>query len=57
MLTSRRFMEKMQLKLDAELVYLEDFKDASTWSDKLAGASAPTFARWRCWNDSSGSTR
>ncbi len=26
-ITSRRFMEKVPLKLDAELVYLEDFKD------------------------------
>ena len=26
-LTSRKFMDKMDFKLDAELVYLEDFKD------------------------------
>jgi acyl-[acyl-carrier-protein]-phospholipid O-acyltransferase / long-chain-fatty-acid--[acyl-carrier-protein] ligase len=25
-LTSRRFMEKMDFQLDAEIVYLEDFK-------------------------------
>ena len=37
-LTSRRFMEKVELKLDAQLVYLEDFKDKATLWDKLAGA-------------------
>lgn len=34
-LTSRRFMEKMDFQLDAELVYLEDFKDRVGLSDKL----------------------
>ena len=36
-LTSRRFLEKLDLKLDAELVFLEDFKDRATLWDKLAG--------------------
>ncbi len=36
-LTSRRFLEKMPLKLDAQMVPLEDFKDRATWVDKLAG--------------------
>lgn len=34
-LTSRRFMEKMKLELEVDVVYLEDFKDAATLSDKL----------------------
>jgi acyl-[acyl-carrier-protein]-phospholipid O-acyltransferase/long-chain-fatty-acid--[acyl-carrier-protein] ligase len=33
-LTSRRFVEKLGLQIDAELVYLEDFKDAATRLDK-----------------------
>jgi acyl-[acyl-carrier-protein]-phospholipid O-acyltransferase/long-chain-fatty-acid--[acyl-carrier-protein] ligase len=37
-ITSKRFMEKVPLKLDAELVYLEDFKDRASLWDKLAGA-------------------
>ena len=36
-LTSRKVMEKMDLKLDAELVYLEDFKDKVTLFDKWVG--------------------
>jgi acyl-[acyl-carrier-protein]-phospholipid O-acyltransferase/long-chain-fatty-acid--[acyl-carrier-protein] ligase len=36
-LTSRRFLEKMDVKLDAELVFLEDFKDRATLWDKLGG--------------------
>src|SRR5574340_267385 len=35
-LSSRRVMEKFDFHLDAELVYLEDFKDRVTWRDKLA---------------------
>ncbi len=34
-LTSRRFMSKMNFSLNAELVYLEDFRDKPTWHDKL----------------------
>ena len=34
-LTSRRLMERFNLKLNAELVYLEDFKDEVTRADKL----------------------
>ncbi len=37
-LTSRKFMDKMNFELDAELVFLEDFKDRVTTGDKLAGA-------------------
>ena len=33
-LTSRKFMEKMDIQLDAEVVYLEDFKDKPTTADK-----------------------
>lgn len=39
-LTSRKFMEKMNFDLDTELVYLEDFKDKVTTGDKLACALA-----------------
>lgn len=37
-LTSRLFMAKMRLSVDAELVYLEDFKDQVTAFDKLVAA-------------------
>src|SRR4029453_6819830 len=33
-LTSRKFMEKMEFQLDADVVYLEDFKDKPTTADK-----------------------
>ncbi|QDV68366.1 Bifunctional protein Aas [Rosistilla carotiformis] len=36
-LTSRRFMEKFDFNLDAEMVYLEDIKDRVGWMDKLSG--------------------
>ncbi len=39
-LTSRRVLSKLDLKLDAEIVYLEDFKDKVTTLDKLEGAVA-----------------
>jgi acyl-[acyl-carrier-protein]-phospholipid O-acyltransferase/long-chain-fatty-acid--[acyl-carrier-protein] ligase len=38
-LSSRRAMEKLDLKIDAELVYLEDFKDKVTAADKLVAAA------------------
>jgi acyl-CoA synthetase (AMP-forming)/AMP-acid ligase II len=38
-LTSRRVMERLQLKLDADLIYVEDLKDKVTWSDKLIAAT------------------
>lgn len=38
-LTSRRAMEKFDLKIDAQLVYLEDFKDRVTTADKLIAAA------------------
>ncbi len=37
-LTSRSVMEKLKLEIDAELVYLEDFRDKATGLDKLAAA-------------------
>ena len=37
-LTSRRFMSKMEFDLDTELVYLEDFKDKPTLADKVSSA-------------------
>jgi acyl-[acyl-carrier-protein]-phospholipid O-acyltransferase/long-chain-fatty-acid--[acyl-carrier-protein] ligase len=37
-LTSRRFMERFNFKLDAELLYLEDLREQVTTADKLAGA-------------------
>jgi acyl-[acyl-carrier-protein]-phospholipid O-acyltransferase / long-chain-fatty-acid--[acyl-carrier-protein] ligase len=43
-LTSRRVMERFDLRLDAELVYLEDFVHKITLADKLAGAAAARFA-------------
>jgi acyl-[acyl-carrier-protein]-phospholipid O-acyltransferase/long-chain-fatty-acid--[acyl-carrier-protein] ligase len=33
-ITSRKFMDKMDFKLDAEIVYLEDLKDKPTAADK-----------------------
>jgi acyl-[acyl-carrier-protein]-phospholipid O-acyltransferase/long-chain-fatty-acid--[acyl-carrier-protein] ligase len=36
-LTSQRVMEKLDLKINAELVYLEDFKEQITLADKLVG--------------------
>ena len=38
-LTSRRVMEKLDLEIDAELVYLEDFKEKVTFADKLIAAA------------------
>ena len=47
-LTSRQVMSKLELDLDAELVYLEDYKSQVTLGDKVAGAigayALPTFA-------------
>lgn len=37
-ITSRKFMEKFDFKLNAELVFLEDFRERVTLADKLAGA-------------------
>ena len=37
-LTSKKFMEKLAFELDAEVVYLEDFKDKPTMGDKLLAA-------------------
>lgn len=42
-LTSRKFMDKMDFKLDAELVYLEDFKDKATSTDKAIGYAQANF--------------
>ncbi|QGJ72405.1 AMP-dependent synthetase and ligase [Planctomycetales bacterium 10988] len=38
-LTSRRFVEKLGMDLDGELVYLEDLKDKVTFFDKFVGFS------------------
>ena len=38
-LSSRRVMERLKLKLDAEIVYLEDFQGRSRLGDKLAAAA------------------
>jgi acyl-[acyl-carrier-protein]-phospholipid O-acyltransferase/long-chain-fatty-acid--[acyl-carrier-protein] ligase len=47
-LTSRRLVERFNLKLKAELIYLEDFKDKATRADKLAAAAA-TWLMPRRW--------
>ncbi len=39
-ITSRQFMEKVKLEVDAELVYLEDFRSKAGFWDKLACAFA-----------------
>jgi acyl-[acyl-carrier-protein]-phospholipid O-acyltransferase / long-chain-fatty-acid--[acyl-carrier-protein] ligase len=39
-LTTRRVLEKIPLRLDAELVFLEDLKDRVTWRDKIFCAAA-----------------
>ncbi|MGA2255824.1 MAG: AMP-binding protein, partial [Thermoguttaceae bacterium] len=39
-LTSRRVMERLQIDIDTDLVYLEDLKEQITWSDKLVAAAA-----------------
>lgn len=38
-LTSRRVMERLDLDIRGDLVYLEDFRDKATWVDKLAAAT------------------
>ncbi len=46
-ITSRKFMEKLSFKLDANLVYAEDLKEKTTAADKLIAAAQaylmPTF--------------
>ncbi len=39
-LTSRKVMEKLNLEIDAKVIYLEDFKEKVTLADKLASAAA-----------------
>ncbi len=39
-LTSRRFMERVDLDVDAELVFLEDLKEKATTADKITSAAA-----------------
>jgi acyl-[acyl-carrier-protein]-phospholipid O-acyltransferase/long-chain-fatty-acid--[acyl-carrier-protein] ligase len=39
-LTSRKVMEKLELKIDAELVYLEDLRAKLTTADKLSSLAA-----------------
>ncbi len=43
-LTSRKVMEKLDLKLDAEMVYLEDFKEKAGLADKALGFLWARFA-------------
>jgi len=47
-LTSRKVIDKLGMKLDAEVIYLEDFKEKVRLSDKLLGVLngylTPTFA-------------
>ena len=38
-LTSRKVMEKLNIELDAKIIYLEDFKDKVTTADKLISAT------------------
>ncbi len=56
-LTSRRVMERFNLKLDAELVYLEDFKDRVTLGDKLAAAAMTWLMPMTCLERHLGLTR
>src|SRR5688572_14646446 len=37
-ITSRRFLERMPLQIEAEIVLLEDFREAATRLDKLSSA-------------------
>ena len=61
-LTSRKFMERFDFKLNAELLYLEDLRDQVSTADKLAGIlgayvfPAAVLERWlglhKCqWDD------
>jgi acyl-[acyl-carrier-protein]-phospholipid O-acyltransferase / long-chain-fatty-acid--[acyl-carrier-protein] ligase len=43
-LTSHRVVERLGLKLQARMVYLEDLLAQSTWTDKLRAAAAAWFA-------------
>ncbi len=58
-LTSRRFLEKMDLRVDAEMVMLEDFRDRARWSDKAIGAAQAYAwpARLLCRSLGTGKTR
>jgi acyl-[acyl-carrier-protein]-phospholipid O-acyltransferase/long-chain-fatty-acid--[acyl-carrier-protein] ligase len=47
-LTSRRFMEKMKLDLQAELVFLEDLPNRLTWRDKVVGLAGRYLLPSRC---------
>ena len=42
-ITSKKFMDKMDFKLNAEIVYLEDLKDKPTAMDKLVGYTQAHF--------------
>jgi acyl-[acyl-carrier-protein]-phospholipid O-acyltransferase/long-chain-fatty-acid--[acyl-carrier-protein] ligase len=46
-LTSRKFMENFKFELNAELIYLDDFKDKVTTTDKIvAGTQAFAVPAW-----------
>ena len=47
-LTSKRVMDKLGMKLDAEVVLLEDFKEKVTKADKAAGAALAYADARRC---------
>ena len=38
-LTSRRVMARLQIEIQADVIYLEDLEDKVTWSDKLIAAA------------------
>lgn len=42
-LTSRKFMEKIELDVGCPLVYLEDLKEKISWTDKASAAMDTTF--------------
>ena len=56
-ITSRKFMDKMNFKLNAELVYLEDFKDKPTAADKAIGYLAEPRSAGRYAGDVSSAWR
>lgn len=56
-ITSRRVMDKLDLQLDAEMVYIEDFKGKVTLADKLAGVAQAKLVPIRILERSFGLTR
>ena len=56
-ITSRRVMDKLDLQLDAEVVYIEDFKGKVTLADKLLGVAQARLVPVRLLERSFGLTR